>query len=630
MPQSQADQKLEGFINMTVRSAEQHGCKCSTLQTGSFDVGDIFDEGPANGVQLGGKEADELKTRFLNRLAATFAGEDRQNNPTMALMKEREEEQDVSIYITECNKISHGKKFERQRNLSNLQRVLGNIHRHEGNNSHSRDELRDILSKCYRSRIVQYAKELGKCFKDLESIFDNMITNLLGALGEVDQDLDRELGDEMISLRNDIFDISDQSLAEEQCELVAKCWKVAQMVNLEDRLQHLMELSSCSAVPNELYRGTCALASSKRTFHTLVKAAIVFPGFANVKIQYGLPPPPPAPPNTRPRGPVVPHSPVPVSGSLVTAGETCSPTSTSATLVTAREKYSPTSTSATLVTEREKCSPTSISATLVTPLETSKRNTAYQAARASTSDPSEGFFGPARAFLPPAERQLGFRQLVPPAKRHAFLLLACLLRQKNPDPQWDCYHVFGYPTCRNQDEAQALGGIYSAIFTQCGEKVAMFAEVWRALEPNTVTQLFDKYDYQLFREAVPEVELFLRTQPNARESVWRLVQFLRATDTTDPPPCLQRDYGFDRCKHREDVMALKGIYSQVLKGRHPLALHRACVLGKLKEFTSSVVVNINEKVARLLQNQYPISGLGYEQLTGAVQFGRTYFRNRRK
>jgi hypothetical protein len=244
----------------------------------------------------------------------------------------------------------------------------------------------------------------------------------------------------------------------------------------------------------------------------------------------------------------------------------------------------------------------------------------------TSEDPLERLLSPARQWLEPSERHLTLRELEPSAKRKVLLLLACLLDSQVPTPAFDIYFDFGFVVCTKPKETMTLAGLYKELLTNCGQKVDMFFELWKALSDNTLVQLFDRYGYETFRDEIPVLERFLTAPPGRRPTVWRLIHFLRQEDNTDPSPWLQRDYGFQFCKHREEVERLKSIYRAILQKSRPGELHEACTRGQLVKLGLNKGIVIEPGNKRLMQNTYGHPSLGFEDEETPKAYGRPFFK----
>ncbi|KAF2734010.1 hypothetical protein EJ04DRAFT_512779 [Polyplosphaeria fusca] len=143
----------------------------------------------------------------------------------------------------------------------------------------------------------------------------------------------------------------------------------------------------------------------------------------------------------------------------------------------------------------------------------------------------------------------------------------------------------------------------------------------KALEENTLIQLLDRCGWSDFRRQLPRLEVFLATDPIRRPSVYRLVQFLR-TGSTNPIPCLGRDYGYKNCYNRDQVKRLNVVYSHILKDCSPQELHAECIQGTLRQFATEMGAKIEEKDLRLFETVARFSGGGYDDDRSSTSLNR--------
>lgn len=399
-----------------------------------------------------------------------------------------------------------------------------------------------------------------------------MVSTLFGALDEFPSDLDRELGDHVIALYSQICALPAQQMTVSDFEAVI--WKASLMLRLPGFEGRLRPLLGGSSFANNLYKCLVQLAKPKRAFDTAVRTALAFSTFSCVTVQQGLP------------GPERLH-PEPAS-----------------------QAHSRTSKSPSLPLSVEK----------------SKRLQAYEAAANSPSNLVPDIFQLALAFLAPEDCNVGHKRLMPVEKQQAFELLVSLRNRENPRPGTCAYYAFGYPSASNDDEAMALGGLYATLLQVEGQERQMFEELWVALRDNALVDYFDQRGWQCFRREIPCAEKFLNTPPSSRETVWRLIEFLRDEQATEPPRALKRDYGFHICKTREEVIFLKDMLKDLLASLGPKKLHEACIHGRLQEKAVRAKVTIKPQYRRLLRNHYPYPGLGYEKFKDEYEFAEPLFK----
>jgi hypothetical protein len=216
-------------------------------------------------------------------------------------------------------------------------------------------------------------------------------------------------------------------------------------------------------------------------------------------------------------------------------------------------------------------------------------------------------------YLLPQERKMGLHQLQPASKRSAYMLVFALASGNNPLPEWKSYYDFGYAACRDGDQCQLLGGTYRAILNECDNKPAGLIKIYKAFDNNALMSLIDDHGYSLIRRDIPDLERYLSTKEHDKETIWKLVQFIRAKDKTDAPKSLLGGYRFDYAKGREDVQILKDLYANMLNTMHPLRLHEACNEGRLLQTAIQAVnVPLHKAVHRMLRSRTLVPGEAYE------------------
>lgn len=427
--------------------------------------------------------------------------------------------------------------------------------------------LWDLTFRLYGSRMRRYVSNTQAIFDQHKASFDDLTTKTLGVLDEHSSDLDHVVGDALVRLRSYACALRVWHLRKEDFnDVIREAFQMISLPHLKGRMTSILGKTLAESLHAKIYQ----LAQPRRVFNTLVRTARTFRAFAAIQIRLGLPP---------------------------TAFS--SPVSTP---------------SSTLQ------SPTSVK-------EESKRACIFKNAEATPAEDSiERFLATACQYLPDSEQSLGLKQLRPVERQQAFLLVAALEDGQNPDPSWDAYHIFGYSACQNEHELHILGSVYREIITNCADKQGIFYELSQALLQNKVISFMDRHERTQSRQQIPGLKEFLQTKPNERPSVFRLVQFIRDDGNTDPPPVLSRDYGFSLCKVREEVVALKLIYQEMLFQLSPLQLHDACCKGELRQVAESIGIAIEKKYKRLLANQYPIPSLGYEEISSGTPYEKGLFR----
>ena len=200
----------------------------------------------------------------------------------------------------------------------------------------------------------------------------------------------------------------------------------------------------------------------------------------------------------------------------------------------------------------------------------------------------------ARTYLAPNERHVNMFDL-PKHKFYTLMLVERVKLRQNPLPMEEIYHVFGYLGCRAAHEEQLLGGLYRALLWDVEDRVVAFAKFAKAVKNKTLLGLFHKSKYLAsVRRDLPLVFEILQYPPARQPSVFKLMSFIRS-DNIEPHGILRRDYGFQNCRGsagKLDVENLKCIYRVMLKKSTPMAIHEACIRGKLYEFGLSLGIGV--------------------------------------
>ncbi|KAI0355491.1 hypothetical protein OH77DRAFT_1384013, partial [Trametes cingulata] len=126
---------------------------------------------------------------------------------------------------------------------------------------------------------------------------------------------------------------------------------------------------------------------------------------------------------------------------------------------------------------------------------------------------------------------------------------------------------------------------------------------------SSVPALFQRHGLQC-SPLFPEV---MSGTPHWGQSVWDLKQRIDQLAAGTPPatiiPSVYADYGYMNCKSTTDGMLLDSVYKSYFArpGADPLALHEACIRGKLFKYLEPLVRwphRQRGKYARLLRNLY--------------------------
>lgn len=211
-----------------------------------------------------------------------------------------------------------------------------------------------------------------------------------------------------------------------------------------------------------------------------------------------------------------------------------------------------------------------------------------------------------------------------PMLKHAVLYLAaCVSKNCLPDPRSEGYYLFGFAAC---NETHQLFELYKIILKGAASHNAKVVELCLALNHDRIPQWFDRYGCGSFRSSLPHLESFLVAPILERPTVFRLVQFLRSKDDTSPKRVLIRDYGFHRCRTREQVNVLKDIYIETLNRISVFRLHHACVNCRLLETVLDAQVSFEMKYKNLLENQGPLPDLD-QNISSLIAYDQGRFKN---
>ncbi|KAF5847821.1 hypothetical protein GGP41_009020 [Bipolaris sorokiniana] len=218
---------------------------------------------------------------------------------------------------------------------------------------------------------------------------------------------------------------------------------------------------------------------------------------------------------------------------------------------------------------------------------------------------------------------------VPRTKQEVALLIETASRGNLLPKYKSAWYSFGFVCTTNEEDERRLAGLYAVLIGETYTPES-FHELQNALETCNLAILFDTKGYGNFRELSTHLETFLVAPREQRPTVWRLKQFIHDADSTDPPACLQRDYGFKYCKQRDEVMCLKFIYSKMLEKMEVMELHSACVHGRLYETAIRMGVSIRTKDERLMKNDYPSPFVGFDNTSGLENYRKPLFKKQQK
>ena len=181
-----------------------------------------------------------------------------------------------------------------------------------------------------------------------------------------------------------------------------------------------------------------------------------------------------------------------------------------------------------------------------------------------------------------------------------------------PGPYEQLWRTFGFVAASSQAVELDYGRAYHRLAKLCPLK-----EFCDAFEAYRIPSLFDKY-----RISLPKSHHLFRDVMSgpSQKSVWDLKHYVDwssaiSEDFAEKPRLtmtLVVDYGFMNCKNDEESRMLVDIYTKLFSklesGMDPLALHDACLQGKLVDFVRGFVklAPYTAKYTRLLKNDYPL------------------------
>lgn len=595
------------------RAAARSNCVVGLVVTAASPADNLPDDDPKIGFTLRQKAAFELKYRFLQRLASIVCSMPALGGVAVSLLKEDERLMTATIWVGS----SAPQSGDVTGTLSRIGELLGRLSRAQNgeplfNICHSLSNmpsvgpqdpawaaLWNIVFQCYHTRIQNCVGGMQQIFKKHHHVFEELMTDLLGVFQDHPESLDDEAGSELIKIWGFISSLT-KFCDEDYNTIIKEGFNLMSIQQFQQRSSILLG----SALAEDLYPKIRLLAQVRRSFNTLVRAARVLPTFSKIVTRLGFPPK-----ESTPRSPPHPHPrSLPLRPRLSPPQPSLAPS----------ESASP-GTTATSAVQTVRLGPGPIPAA-----EVAGSNTGDLAPNTAKEVFKKGLL-----YLPPSERHIGLQKLEPIEKRETLLLVRSILENQTPNPSWNCYYLFGFPVCRDEDERQILVELYRVVLTTCSDKVSTFKNLWQALKQNTLPALFEKHGWSHCYRYIPDLKNFLATPVKKRPSVFRLIQFIQAEESTDPPPCLIRDYGFDICRMREEVTVLKNIYKEMLATQGPRQVHRTCVAGNFQEMVESLGIQVDKKHHRLLRNQFGDPGLGFEYVPPSSPFNKALFHGRK-
>lgn len=187
-----------------------------------------------------------------------------------------------------------------------------------------------------------------------------------------------------------------------------------------------------------------------------------------------------------------------------------------------------------------------------------------------------------------------------------FLFITFILAGQHPGPGVRGWKSFGLCGCTSLGEESYLVRQYKTLMLQVG-----FDVFCQAYDSSSLAKLFSDNGLEITNRFVLDV---LEGSPKGYKTVWSLKEFVCAEHKVDEPLRPDRsiswDYGFFNCSNQQEIAALLKAYKQVLTRPEadPLALHEACVTGKLFEYVNRFANGLKpeEKFRRLIKNVYPL------------------------
>lgn len=187
-----------------------------------------------------------------------------------------------------------------------------------------------------------------------------------------------------------------------------------------------------------------------------------------------------------------------------------------------------------------------------------------------------------------------------------FLFITLILAGQHPGPGVKGWMSFGLCGCNSLGEENYLVRQHKTLITQVG-----FDAFCQAYDSSSLTKLFSDNGLEIPNRFVLDV---LAGSPTSYKSVWSLKDFVCAEHNVGEPLRPDRtiswDYGVFNCSNQQEMAALLKAYKQVLTrpDADPLALHEACVTGKLFEYVNKFASGLKpeEKFRRLIKNAYPL------------------------
>ncbi|SMR61076.1 unnamed protein product [Zymoseptoria tritici ST99CH_1E4] len=217
------------------------------------------------------------------------------------------------------------------------------------------------------------------------------------------------------------------------------------------------------------------------------------------------------------------------------------------------------------------------------------------------NDAFERMCRPAKFMLGPIDCLRAVSELQPVSKRAAFIFAALTMQLTYPPPEFEGpYHDFGFCSCQNESEEEALGILYQRLLFGDNDRlgglywgeiqvsssiIERFSQFYKAFENEALVQLMDDHGLKRQRLHLRHLETYLSGSTKVQcLSVWKLLTFLKTGDAEVPPREVFVDFRFFRCTNPLVRGRLKRLYSCLLAQADILQLEQARATGRLLEF----------------------------------------------
>ncbi|KAI8943420.1 hypothetical protein NX059_001432 [Plenodomus lindquistii] len=601
---------------------------------------DLIDDSMGVTPMAGLQTPQNLQTRFITRLEHLLK--------LKVKMEENVSERSMVITLTPDARLGLPTRAGQKKTcvlIQGIQKFMSQIAK-GSNQDAARGQLRDEILLFNYESTKDTIEAMNDTFENNKLSFDDFVTNLFGvndvAIGG--SIIDGELGNQLINLHHKV-DAYNKSMKETNMLIEYASQMTRVNMQLRDRLR---ELLGTSAFSSDIYRLICELGFPERVYSTLVRAAGSSKTFENVT--FILPPissssssskrvsfvsptgsPSQAPGKFAPQQKRVLSSMRSQSPSSPHSKWTAPATHGNKATSTVQVRLSDGITRQVASPNRPPAAPqpTARVTSPATPFnEKSKRLQQFEASVAEAPTQSDADpLATVRPYLPLSDRNLTLYRLEPASKQITAHLIAAVLRGALPPVESETWYQFGFAATRDKEDEYYLGRLYATIIKEAKSPEVAFGELMKAVETGDLVRLFDAKEYSHFRRGFPHLELFLNTSPEKRPTVWRLKQFICSGSQVEPPACLQRDYGFKFCRHREEVDRMKVVYATMLKKIGPLAIHSYCLVNRLYEegiFKTGISMDAKDK--RLMCNDYPSAFLGLDNDKGLEAYRGPFFK----